>query len=609
MTLSRFRTLAALPAAVFCLFAGLSVSSARAQSSDSGSAPKQAKEQSSSSQPFQQEKAPSLIDPAGPTVSLTSSEPVFLMAAALNACGYDEGLEDSAPVRKRVRDEMNDALARSEEARARRDKLCLYIAQHRMTGSEHDIAQYISLALYLTPPPEMETSEELAEMPPDSTQVVEIVPLLKDFVAAVDLHGIWLAVHPTYDKEADRLHDPLSKMIVGTDLYLKMPASTYQGRRFLVVIEPMLSPSLVNARIYGTDYIVVVSPVDGKIRMTDVRHTYLHYIIEPLLNARANAIDRAQPILKEVREAPLEFRYRSETVPLTIECLIKAIEARTMDTGIPEYKIPAGADRSELPRYEHERQLYQQKVEAVRVATVRHDMTQGFVLTQYFYEQLLQFERDPASLRDTIGEMVYSMDVDQQVHRARQIDFDKEADGEVLGRSQPRKLTGLDLAEARLAGGDTATASALARQALAERADTLDAVAMGARANFILARAAILTGHPDEAIDRFQKTLATSKEPRLLAWSHIYLGRMLDLDCKRDEAVSEYQLALTVRDGQQDTRLAAERGVKTAYAVRGHSCDEDADEDAPGADKNGPGAKPEGTQPPAGAATGTAKPQ
>ena len=64
-------------------------------------------------------------------------------------------------------------------------------------------------------------------MPPDSTQVAEIVPLLKDFVDAVDLHGIWLAVHPTYDREADRLHDPLSKMIVSTNLYLKMPASTY----------------------------------------------------------------------------------------------------------------------------------------------------------------------------------------------------------------------------------------------------------------------------------------------------------------------------------------------------------------------------------------------
>jgi hypothetical protein len=54
----------------------------------------------------------------------------------------------------------------------------------------------------------METSADLTEMPPDSTQVVEIVPLLKDFVAAVDLHGIWLAVHPS-TTGADRLHDPL----------------------------------------------------------------------------------------------------------------------------------------------------------------------------------------------------------------------------------------------------------------------------------------------------------------------------------------------------------------------------------------------------------------
>jgi tetratricopeptide (TPR) repeat protein len=582
--------------------AGLPPVAARAQSTSGSPAKGQS---SSSSGNIVREKAPSLVDPAGPTISLVSSEPVFLMAAALNACGYDEGLDESEPVRKRIRDEMNQALAQSENARNKRDSVCLYIAQHRMTGSERDIAQYISLALYLTPPPELETSVELTEMPPDSTQVIEIVPLLRDFAAAVDLHGIWLAVHHVYDAEADKLHDPLSKMIVSTNLYLKMPASTYDGRRFVVVIEPQLSPRAVNARIYGPDYVVVVSPADGKIRMNDVRHTYLHYIIEPLLFARANAVDRMQPILKEVREAPLEFRYRSDTVPLTIECLIKAIEARTMDTGVPEYKIPAGTDRSELPRYEHERQIYQQKVDAVRIATVRHDMTQGFVLTQYFYEQLLQFEKDPASLRDTIGEMVYSMDIEQQEHRARQIDFDKEADGDVLGRSTPRKLTGLDLAEARLSGGDVVTASAMARQMLTVHSDSLESAADAARANFILARAAILTGHPDQAIDGFQKTLAASKDPRLLAWSHIYLGRMLDLDCKRDQALAEYNAALKNRDGQQDTRLAAERGVKAAYAVKGHSCDADDDDDAPGA------AKPQAEKPGTGTSgqNGTEKPQ
>jgi tetratricopeptide (TPR) repeat protein len=605
MTFRAIRSSVLLSAAAFCLLAGLPPTVVRAQSSSSN--PSKASQASSNPQGFAQEKAPSLVDPAGPTISLVSSEPVFVMASALNACGYDEGLDESAPIRKRVRDEINEALAKSEDARNKRDHVCLYIAQHRMTGGERDIAQYISLALYLTPLPELETSVELTEMPPDSTQVVEIVPLLRDFAAAVDLHGIWLAVHRTYDAEAERVHDPLSKMIVSTNFYLKMPASTYDGRRFVVVIEPMLSPHAVNARIYGSDYVVVVSPVNGTIRMSDVRHTYLHYMIEPLLYARANAVDRMQPILKEVREAPLEFRFRSDTVPLTIECLIKAIEARTMDTGIPEYRIPVNADRSEMPRYEHERQVYQQKVDAVRVATVRHDMTQGFVLTQYFYEQLIQFEKDPASLRDTIGEMVYSMDVDQQVHRARQIEFDKEGDGDVLSRSKPRKLTGLDLAEARLAAGDVATASAMARQALTMHSDSMEAVADTSRANFILARAAIMTGHPEQAIDGFQRTLATSKDPRLLSWSHIYLGRMLDLDCKREQALAEYTEALKSRDGQQDTRLAAERGVKTAYAINGHSCDADDGDDAPGPAQP----KPQGDKPGTGDSSqnGTAKPQ
>lgn len=580
---------------VFCLTAGFWPGQGIAQQKG---APAADQSSSSTSTSLQHEKSPSfLLDPAGPTISLISSEPVFFMASALNACGYDEGLEDSAPVRKRVRDEINQALAKSEDARDKRDKMCLFIAQHRMTGSEKDISQYISLALYLTPPPELETSVELTEMPPDSTQVAEIAPLVRDFAQTVDLHGIWLAIHHIYDEETDRLHDPLSKMIVDTNLYLKMPASTYDGRRFIVVMEPMLSPKLVNARVYGTDYVVVVSPVNGTIPMSDVRHTYLHYTIEPLLYTRANAIDRTQPILKEIRDAPLDFRFRSDTVALTVECLIKAVEARTMDTGVPVYKIPAGAAREDMPRYEHQRQVYQEKVDAIRWATVKHDMTQGFVLTQYFYEQLMQFEKDNASLGDTIGEMVYSMDVDQQVHRARNLQFDASADGDVLQRVKPRVLTGLDLAEARLAAGDVATASALARQALTVHDDTIQAVADEARANFILARAAIINRRPEEAIDRFQKTIATTKDPRLMSWSHIYLGRMLDLDCKRDPAVSEYKEALATRDGALDTRLAAERGVKAAYTVNGHSC-EDAEDDS-----GDPSAKPGSAQ------QGTPKPQ
>ncbi len=140
---------AIVSAAFFCLLAGFTAQSASAQSSGSSSSA----QSSSNAQTYAQEKAPTLIDPAGPTISLTSSEQVFVMAAALNVCGYDEGLDDSAPVRKHIRDDIAQALAQSEDARKSRDALCLFIAQHRMTGSERDIAQYISLALYLTPAP------------------------------------------------------------------------------------------------------------------------------------------------------------------------------------------------------------------------------------------------------------------------------------------------------------------------------------------------------------------------------------------------------------------------------------------------------------------------
>jgi tetratricopeptide (TPR) repeat protein len=569
----RFARIVVFGAAAGLLFAAsLRVEAQSSSSSQPGAAQGQA---------YAREKSPTLIDPAGPTISLISAEPVFVMAASLNACGYDSGLEGSDPVRARVREQIAQALAKSEEARSKRDALCLFVAQHNLTGGQKDISQYISLSLYLSPPPELEATADQTEMPPDATQVYEVLPALRAFAQAADLHGIWLTTHHFYDEQIDKLHDPLSQMIVGTNLYLKIPAPSYDGRRFIVVIEPMLSPALVNARVYGTDYIVVLSPVDGKIRMSDVRHTYLHYIIDPLLYARSNTIDRENPIIKEVHDAPMEFRFRSDPLPLTIECLIKAIEARTMDTGIPKYKIPAGVDRSALPRYERERQQVEQKMEGVRQATLNHDMTQGFVLTRYFYEALTVFERDPASLNDTIGEMVYSMDVDSEVHRARQVVFDKEADEDVLERSAPHKLTGMDLAEARLSQGDTAQAAAMANQVLAHQSDTIESAADAARAHFILARVNLMTGHPDEAVNDFQKTLTTTKEQRLQAWSHIYLGRMLDLECKRDEALTEYKQALAVRDGRQDTRLAAERGVKAAYSVPGQdACDDDSDDDA-----------------------------
>ncbi len=70
---------------------------------------------------------------------------------------------------------------------------------------------------------------------------------------AVHLDALWFEHRPEYEGFVDRIHDPLTKMVLDTNIYLHLPVTSYEGRRFLVLLEPMLSPAATNARIYGVD--------------------------------------------------------------------------------------------------------------------------------------------------------------------------------------------------------------------------------------------------------------------------------------------------------------------------------------------------------------------
>jgi hypothetical protein len=294
--------------------------------------------------------------------------------------------------------------------------------------------------------------------------------------------------------------------------------------------------------------------------MREVRHAYLHYQIEPLLYARASSLDRLLPFLKTVKDALLDYTYRSDIVALVVECMIRAIEAQTMDTGVAIYKIPADVRRSDLESATHQHNASVEAAEAVRRHAVEQAMADGFVLTEYFYNAFGAFERQPQSFKESIGEMVYGMDVSAQMSHVKSITFNQQSSSDVVHRS-PRELRGLDLAEMKLMKGDTDGAGALAQQSVTDKSGD------PARANFILARVAIMHRDVPVAQHDFEETLRLSKDPRMLAWSHIYLGRIYDIQDQRDQAVNEYRAALTVRDGQADTRVAAEKGLKQPYAV------------------------------------------
>jgi hypothetical protein len=521
------------------------------------------------------------IERGGAAVTLEVSEPLFDLAAALNACGYDADLNKSAPVRAKVREEMNAALANSETARDSRDKMCAYISQHRQNDLGLDVGQYVSLALYLSPPPELTPNVDLTDLPPQAAAVVEVLPLLRTFADEIHLHFIWLQHRAEYEALTARVHDPMTQMILNTNIYLHQPVSTYDGRRFLVLLEPMLSPNLTNARVYGFDYIIVMSPDNSTtgdpVSMDQIRHIYLHYVVEPMVYSRGQAMERMQPMLKSIQDAPLEFFYKSDIVALMTECLIKSIEAHLdVIPDPPPQKLKGNRSREELAQYDMDKAAYDAKTTVARDNLVTLDERQGWVLTRYFYNTLTTMAHNSDALRDEIAPMIYGMDVDRERRAAQKILFVKTVPADPLRPAQqPRKIEGMDLAELDLMKGDGGDAADLSEKALADPGGD------HARATYVLARIDLMEGDPEKATEGFRQTLTLSKDPRTLAWSHIYLGRLYDSMNPPDrvKAVAEYKAALTVRDSLADTKQAAESGIAKPFALPQRAAPKDDEKD------------------------------
>jgi hypothetical protein len=511
----------------------------------------------------QMQKPPAVVDPTGPATSVETSESLFDVMVALNTCGYNEGLSISDPIRQQVRDDIDKALEKSEAARDSRDKLCAFISTHSMSSNKLNLAAYISFALFLTAPPALTPNVPPSDLPPDAAPLVDFAPHLRDFADAVGLHLIWVIRHPEYEAQVVKAHGPLAQMLIQTDLYLKQPPPSSGARRFLVLLEPLIAPGEVNARVYGGDYIVVESPVNGYIDLRPVKHTYLRFVLEPLIYARSTAIDKLTPILEMVQPSPLPYEFKSDVLSLVTECMIRAMEAHTMDTGIPVYKIPAHFDRNQAAAVDSAENSYEHKVEAVRRNTVHSDMVQGFILTQYFYQQLHSFPDNPTTLQEIVGEMIYGMNVDIEKHRVQDIVFAANTDQDVQQPIAAQSAL-LDQGEQKLIAGDTAGAAALAQQALAQHTEN------PGRAQFLLARADIMNGKMEAAQQAFNEAAKTSHNLRTIAWSHIYLGRLADLQGDRPTALAEYQAAMTTRDGKPDTRQAAEAGLKSPFAPPQH---------------------------------------
>jgi tetratricopeptide (TPR) repeat protein len=471
-------------------------------------------------------------------ITLDTSETLFAVLTAMNSCGYDTNLNGSDAQRLNVRAEVQRKLRDSEEAQTTLAAMCQWYQAHKGRDPQHDLSQFISLSLYLQGPPHFVPRVKEDDLPPDAGAIAGFGALLEKFYEKADLHGIWERHRQNYAALVNRYHAPLAKMVFDTDIYLKLQSGGYLGRTFTVFLDFMGDPNETNARNYGTDYYVVVFPspdpnTSQALKMEQIRHTYLHYLLDPMADKHPSAIKRLDPLLQSVKRAPLEESFRNDISLLVTECLVRAIEIRTTGS--------------------------KQTAEAMRLQAVDDAVKQGYILTRYFYTALLGFEKDPAGLRAAYGDILDGIDIKQQQKAANEVQFAQVTAPELvqLSRLEDRRM--LVTAEKRLAAGDPKGAQELAQQALDKK------IGDEGRALFILAEVAVAQKDREGALANFQKAIQATKDPKVVAWSHVYLGRIQDMKENREAAVNEYRAALTSGADLPEVKAAAERGLQQAY--------------------------------------------
>jgi hypothetical protein len=481
----------------------------------------------------------SILLPAGAQqnskATLDTSEALFALMAAVNNCGYNDEVASSAPVRAKIRGEVDTALANNEKAAAAQKEVCAFYRDHQQADTARTISAYLSLGILLNDPPKFVTKIPESDLPPDAAFVLGIVSPLQRMYTEANLHNIWLKHKPEYDALIQRYHDPMRQMISSTDQYLRMQLSGYVGRSYEIFLEPLIGPSLANSRNYGNDYYFIVSPSAANLKMHEIRHTYLHYVLDPMAFKRGTDMNRVRPLLLTIQNSPLDDTYKYDPTLLVTESLIRAIEARTMP-------VEKGQENK-------------------RQEAVEESERQGLILTQYFYDQLIKFEKSDQGLDQAYADWLHFLDVDHERKHARGITFSSHAAPEVLQASIIRRDPKLTQGEQALIKGDLDAAEGFANQVLNGREED------AGKAYFLLARVATMKGDMEGAKSYFYLALQRGGDPRTQAWAHIYLGRIFDIQEKREEALKQYNAALAENDAKPDTKAAAERGMKTPYTA------------------------------------------
>ena len=428
------------------------------------------------------------------------------------------------------------------------EALRAYYRQHALGDSGATLSRFMTFALIAGPAPKFEPVLKRDALPPGALALDGFSEVLANFYQEAQIEELWRQFEPVYERAATSVSGPLGQIVLACTAYLREIVRP-GVRTFRVYVEPMVGGE-TNVRNIGDQYAVVINPASPSFDL--MRHAFLHYLLDALpIRYREKLVGEQRLLFIADRAPRLPNEYRTDLTSFFTECFIRAVEFR-----VRRLRAAQLADEVNLAEAD------------------------GFVLIRPLLQALSKFESSEPAMSLYFPDLVRSIDVVSEQQRLQNVKFAPASVAEPAGETVEARGAGKQ--QAVKPASDMDAELNAAERLIADRNAPAAAEAFGRilekapgqpRALYGLAVASVFQGDAEHARSLFEQVVAAAHadspemkpEPAILAWSHIYLGRMHDLQDDREQALEEYRAALAIDNASETARSAAQRGIEQAY--------------------------------------------
>jgi hypothetical protein len=478
------------------------------------------------------------------TVSVDGSEAMFTTICALLAAGFESNVSADnwtafrSQMRERLRQQQGPAVEAARE----------FYRQHELRDPGATLSRYLWFGLVSGPAPSFQPVLKRDELPPEIIALEGFSEILSGYYKEQKIGQLWRQVQPIYNREIERLHDPVSQIVFVTSAYLREILEQSGPRSFAIVVEPLVG-RITNVRNFGNHYALVLS--GGEEIPTDlVRHAFLHFLLDPLPLMYAHVTAVKRPIFEKAAAAPrLAPELKDDYASYFAECLVRAVELKLKRMSPGE-----------------------------REAALSRDDEAGYVLVQPLFAALPKFENSEPSMKFFFPELVRAIDLQAETKRLTAVKFapadaaitQDEAANEKIAREKKAAPTTVpndaEIIQA-LTEGERRIAEKNARAAEASFQRVLTKYPDQPRAWYGIGLVAMLDHDAARAKQVFGRLTvgehAAIEDPMVLVWSHVYLARIYDYEGNSEVARTEYQSALAVQGGPDQAKQTAQKELAT----------------------------------------------